>query len=143
MHSGSIDANAVAPAETNGQASSAPAAPPPPAAAVAPAAARAPFWNRVDVWTVWGSEFLNPILVKESRQALKSKQFAITFMLVLICGWVWSMFGVAWIGPSIYYGEHGATMFSGYYIIMALPMLIIVPFSAFRSLASEREDGTF
>ena len=34
-------------------------------------------------------------------------------------------------------------MMSGYYCILAFPLLVIVPFSAFRSLAAEREDGTY
>ena len=34
-------------------------------------------------------------------------------------------------------------MLCGYFIILTIPVLIIVPFSAFRSLAAEREDGTF
>jgi ABC-type transport system involved in cytochrome c biogenesis permease component len=34
-------------------------------------------------------------------------------------------------------------MLTGYILILLVPMLVIVPFSAFRSLAAEREDGTF
>ena len=52
-------------------------------------------------------------------------------------------FGVAVIGPSIYYAARGLDMFLGYYAILAVPLLVVVPFGAFRSLASEREDGTY
>ncbi len=90
----------------------------------------------------WG-ERLNPILVKEARQAMKSRQFSITFALLLICGWGWSIIGVALTYPGIYYAPTGIFMLTGYYFILALPMLLVVPFSAFRSLASEREDGTY
>jgi ABC-type transport system involved in cytochrome c biogenesis permease component len=34
-------------------------------------------------------------------------------------------------------------MVGGYYFILCVPMLLIVPFVSYRSLASEREDGTF
>ena len=44
---------------------------------------------------------LNPILVKETRQALKSKQFTITFGLLLIAVWAWTILGVAFIGPGL------------------------------------------
>ena len=44
---------------------------------------------------------LNPILVKETRQALKSSQFIITFMLLLTVAWLISVFGTVWYGPAI------------------------------------------
>ena len=34
-------------------------------------------------------------------------------------------------------------MFYGYYLILAFPLFLIVPYSAFRSLIAEREDNTF
>ncbi|MEX2142578.1 MAG: hypothetical protein WD894_25215 [Pirellulales bacterium] len=88
-------------------------------------------------------EWLNPILVKECRQALKSKQFVITFALVLLCAWLWSIAGIAILGPGVYYSFDGPEMFFGYYMILAFPLLVIVPYTAFRSLAGEREDRTF
>jgi hypothetical protein len=88
-------------------------------------------------------EWLNPILVKECRQALKSKQFVITFSLVLLCAWLWSIAGIAMLGPGVYYSFDGTEMFYGYYMILAFPLLVIVPYGAFRSLAGEREDRTF
>jgi hypothetical protein len=91
----------------------------------------------------WASDRLNPILVKETRQALKSRQFTITFGLLLICGWVWSILGVTLAGRDIWYGAPGADMFYGYFVILAFPLLVIVPFGAFRSLAGEQEDRTY
>ncbi|MEK6233921.1 MAG: hypothetical protein N2C14_04345, partial [Planctomycetales bacterium] len=88
------------------------------------------------------SDRFNPILVKEARQALKSKQFLWTFAALLVCGWGWSILGVAMIGPSVYYSSQGPDMFFGYYVILALPLLVVVPFGAFQSLAGERQDGT-
>ncbi|HEV3023285.1 MAG TPA: hypothetical protein VGX76_12495, partial [Pirellulales bacterium] len=76
-------------------------------------------------------------------QALKSRQFAVTFTLVLAFAWVWSMMGVGIIGPGIRYGAEGRQMFAGYYVILSFAVLVIVPFGAFRSLAGEREDGTY
>ncbi len=100
-------------------------------------------WERMERWLAAASERLNPILVKEARQALKSRQFALTFALVLVCAWIWSIFGVAIIGPSIYYSEHGRDLFAGYFLILLFPLLVIVPYGAFRSLAAEREDRTY
>jgi hypothetical protein len=86
---------------------------------------------------------LNPILVKETRQALKSRQFLITFALLLFLGWGWSILGIATIGPAASIGTSGAEMFMGYFGILAFPLLIVVPFGAFRSLAAEQETRTY
>jgi ABC-type transport system involved in multi-copper enzyme maturation permease subunit len=88
-------------------------------------------------------EWLNPILVKECRQALKSRQFLITFSMVLLCGWLWSIVGLALLGPGVSYSFDGPEMFYFYYLILAFPLIIIVPYGAFRSLAGEREDRTY
>ena len=47
------------------------------------------------------------------------------------------------MGPEAAYGIHGADMFAGYYVILAFPLMVIVPFGAFRSLAGEQEDRTY
>ncbi|MEZ6115063.1 MAG: hypothetical protein R3C28_00595 [Pirellulaceae bacterium] len=86
---------------------------------------------------------LNPILVKEARQALKSRQFVVTFTLLLIAAWVWTLFEVSMNMPGVYYTPLGGELMLGYYFILAVPMLVIVPFTSFRSLASEQEDGTY
>src|SRR4051794_1242587 len=96
-----------------------------------PAAGRnSPWLNRADRWVTHLNERLNPILVKEARQALKSKQFVITFMLVLLCAWGVSILILAAIGPSVNLGTYGPTMFEWYYGILAAALLIIVPFGA-------------
>ncbi|TWT34260.1 ABC transporter permease [Blastopirellula retiformator] len=100
-------------------------------------------WRRLDAWVEYGSELINPILVKETRQALKSRQFAVTFTLVLACGWAWSLLGVALNSPAIYYSANGPIMLVGYVDILLFPLIVIIPFTAFRSLAGEREDGTY
>lgn len=100
-------------------------------------------WQKWDDTLDWLSERLNPIVVKEARQALKSRQFTITFGLLLAFGACWTALGVAWNRETIFYSPAGPSLVIGYYIILAVPMLVIVPFVAFRSLAAEREDGTF
>ncbi|MEA1952557.1 MAG: hypothetical protein U9N87_14345 [Planctomycetota bacterium] len=100
-------------------------------------------WTLVERSLVWAGDRLNPILVKETRQALKSRQFMFTFGLLLFCGWIWSILGVAMIGPDIHYGAKGPEMFIGYFWILAFPLLVIVPFGAFRGLTTEKEDRTY
>lgn len=93
-----------------------------------------------------GEEFadrLNPILVKETRQALKSRQFVVTFLIVLVSCWTASFAVVAIVGPDVYYVASGPRMLYVYAMILAFPLTLIVPFSAFRSLAVEQEENTY
>lgn len=88
------------------------------------------------------SDWFNPIVVKECRQSLKSRQFFFSFTLTLLFCWLWSIFGV-WTNASQNGDLSGLTMVTGYFFILSFPLLVIVPFSAYRSLTVEREDKTF
>ena len=101
-----------------------------------------PFWQRLTSVLETAGEWLNPILVKEVRQALKSRQFSITFTLVLCLSWLWTIGGIALL-PDVAFSANGPELFFGYYIILAFPLILIVPYSAFRSLIAEREDNTY
>lgn len=85
----------------------------------------------------------NPILVKETRQALKSRQFIVTFLVVLIACWIASFAVVAIVGPDVYFVAAGAQMLLVYAVILAFPLMMIVPYTAFRSLAAEQEENTY
>lgn len=102
-----------------------------------------PWVTRMDAGLTWLGERLNPILVKEARQALKSRQFVLTFSLLLAASWFWSIFGLLISGPSAYYTPIGPMMLYGYFVVLSFPLLVVVPFSAFRSLAAEIEDRTY
>ena len=101
------------------------------------------FLQRVGNWVEVAVDRANPILVKEVRQALKSRQFVLTFLVVLIACWVASFAVVAIVGPDVYYVAEGSRMLSVYIAILAFPLVLIVPYSAFRSLAVEQEDNTY
>src|SRR5215471_6582084 len=64
-------------------------------------------------------EWLNPLLVKEVRQALKSRQFSFWFALVLAAAWIWSIAEIIHIGPAASFGANGPDLFYGYYLILA------------------------
>jgi hypothetical protein len=86
----------------------------------------------------------NPIFVKETRQALKSRQFIIAFLLLLAAGWLVSLFAVLGGGAgSLEYGDAGRGLFSAYFVVLAAAIVVVVPFGAFRSLLTEREEATF
>ncbi len=100
-------------------------------------------WRKIERQLERIADRANPILVKETRQALKSRQFISTFLLILAACWIASLGGMAIIGPQIYYAAAGSEMLLAYYAILAFPLTIIVPYSAYRSLATEQEENTY
>ncbi|MDM4013943.1 ABC transporter permease [Roseiconus lacunae] len=85
---------------------------------------------------------INPILVKETRQSLKSRQFVVTFSLILFAALAWTVAGSLSMMPQIYTSPSAPRMMIGYYAVLALPMMLVVPLAAYRSLESEIDDGT-
>lgn len=94
-------------------------------------------------WLVRVVDWANPILVKELRQSLKSKQFVVTFMLLVTVAWLVSVFGLLMFQTQVQYGPAGRYFFVGFYIALAVATLLIVPFGSFRSLQSERDFNTY
>ncbi|TWT66308.1 hypothetical protein Pla123a_47020 [Posidoniimonas polymericola] len=117
-----------------------PSEPPDPAASATSRIGRAFAW--IDQRLELVSDYINPILVKETRQALKSQQFVIWYLLLLGGCWIVTIGGLAMIGPAAYYGAFGGQLFQWYAWILSFPLLVVAPFSAFRSLASEQEENT-
>lgn len=99
--------------------------------------------SRLDRWAEWLGDHLNPLLVKEVRQALKSRQFATMFGLLLCFAWSASLIGLAAKGPDVAWEARGPNMFYVYYLALAFALLVVVPYGAFRSLAVEKEDHTY
>ena len=99
--------------------------------------------SRLDRWAEWLGDHLNPLLVKEVRQALKSRWFATMFGLLLCFAWGASLIGLAAMGPDVAWEARGPNMFYVYYLALAFALLVVVPYGAFRSLAVEQEDHTY
>jgi hypothetical protein len=87
-------------------------------------------------------DWLNPILVKETRQALKSRQFIVTFLLMLIGAWMISVFGTLTAGDSLEFGSAGRGFFILYFDVLALAIFAVIPYTAYRSLLNERDQTT-
>lgn len=99
--------------------------------------------DRISRWAEIAGDRLNPILVKETRQALKSKQFMATFAMMLIGGWLVSAFVLLWLNVGYDDRPIGKEIFPWYYTLLALTVILVVPFGAFRSLLSERDLNTY
>ncbi len=97
----------------------------------------------IDGWLSAGSEWFSAILVKETRQALKSRQFVWTFFLLLVVVATWGIFSISLsYSDSWNPAELGPTMLAGFFFILGFPLAIIIPFSTYRSLAHEYENET-
>jgi len=101
------------------------------------------FWGRVDRATERVTALLNPILPKEARQSLKSKQFLVTFFCLLAASCTWTILGIVYNAPEVYFLPTGSTMMTGYFLILSVSMFAFVPLLAFRSLAAELDEGTY
>lgn len=98
--------------------------------------------RRIDDLAEKFGDATNPILIKETRQALKSRQFVITFSVLLVAAFAWTVAGSLSLMPLIYTTPSAPRMLIGYYVVLALPMLLVVPLAAYRSLEAEIDDGT-
>jgi len=101
-----------------------------------------PWLRRLDRWSERLGDRLNPILVKETRQSLKSRQFVVTFSFLLVAALGWTVAGSLSMMPQIYTSPSAPRLLIGYYLLLALPMMLIVPLAAYRSLEAEMDDGT-
>ena len=92
----------------------------------------------------WVSDRFSSIMVKEARQSLKSYQFFITYTIVIsaVAGWTLLMFFGEMTSGRGSMEQASEALFYGYCMILGIPLCVVVPFSAFRSLAQEYEDGT-
>ena len=99
-------------------------------------------WHRCRDWL---SDLFSSIMVKEARQSLKSYQFFVTYSIVIVTVAIWTVlmfFGESTRFSQTDWEDVSRNLFHGYCVILGIPLCVIVPFSAFRSLAREYEDGT-
>jgi len=89
------------------------------------------------------SDWMNPILVKETRQALKSRSFVATFMLLLVASWLICIFGVMVLGINLQFGSPSRDFFQAFFVVLSAAVLVVIPYSAYRSLLTEQDAETY
>jgi len=99
--------------------------------------------SSADRWLIRWSGRCSPILVKETRQTLKSLQFKWTFLLLMLAIVGWTFFAIISMTPAIYFFPAGKTLLMGYLVLLLIPTIVIVPNAAYHSMASELDQGTF
>ncbi|WNG40291.1 ABC transporter permease [Archangium violaceum] len=85
---------------------------------------------------------LNPLVVKEVRQGIRSRVFWVSFGLMLLACFVLSMVAYATSRDSGLKPQ-GHGFFFAYFVCLGVVHFFIIPYSAYRSLAREREDETW
>ena len=98
--------------------------------------------HRFDNWLDRISEWGNPILVKEVRQALNGPTFLISFVILIFGTWAMTMFLVLRNLESLEFGSIGPDFFLVYAWILGFAALVVVPFTTLRSHIAEREQST-
>ena len=98
--------------------------------------------SRLDQFADRFSDRLNPLLVKEVRQALKGRLFLLTFSLLLLGAWCVSVFGVTAAGDAIYW-QSSPWLLGAYVIVLQIAVLAFVPTMAFRSMQAETDFNTW
>lgn len=93
------------------------------------------FWDRISDWA-------NPILVKEVRQAFKSRVFGFVFVLLLTVCWLISYFGTLSVGRGLEFYSYGPTFFSWYFAVLFGAIFVVVPLSLYWNMCAERLDDT-
>ncbi|MBL8901091.1 MAG: hypothetical protein JNM84_25920 [Planctomycetes bacterium] len=85
---------------------------------------------------------LNPVLVKEVRQALRGRIFRLSLALTLVAASLATTVLVL-AQPPEEAVERGVEYATTIYACLAVALMAIVPFSAFQSMGAEWEESTF
>ncbi len=95
----------------------------------------------VNSWAEQRADALNPILVKETRQVLKTKFVTVSFLIALVIAWFVSLtFAVQ---PSHPQSIQGPELFGRLVAVLVVALFFVVPYVSFRGMAAEREQHTF
>lgn len=86
------------------------------------------------------AERLNPIIVKEVRQGLRTRVFWVFFSLMLFACLVISLVAAA-VADGV--GSDGKGFFFAYFLCLGVVQFFVIPYSAYRSMAREREEETW
>lgn len=86
---------------------------------------------------------MNPVLVKELRQAQRGKVFAIALVVTLVFALLGAAMSALRIEDQRTFSESSGPMFfQSVYFFLNVAVLVVVPFQAFVSMGAERDDNT-
>lgn len=101
------------------------------------------FLDRVDARFEKWSERFNPIVVKETRQAIRSRGFLIAFLVMLALCLLGSLVLVVDNRERLHYAEIGPEFFQWYLAVLLGAICFVVPLGLFRGVVAEFDGQTF
>ena len=84
---------------------------------------------------------VNPIIVKEVRQGLRTRVFWIFFGLMLLANLFISLIFFAMSDSTA--SQHGRAAFISFFVALGLVQFFVIPYASYRSMAREAEDETW
>src|SRR5688572_7360273 len=87
-------------------------------------------------------DVLNPVLLKEVRQALRGRTFRTSLGLTLVAATLATTILVLSQDPAQVL-DSGVDYLTAIYACLAFALLAVVPFSAYQSMGAEWEESTF
>jgi ABC-type transport system involved in multi-copper enzyme maturation permease subunit len=87
------------------------------------------------------ADAVNPIVVKEVRQGLRTRVFWIFFTVMLVVNLVISLVAFAAAGDGD--TRTGQYAFLGYFVALACVQFFVIPYSSYRSMSREAEEETW
>lgn len=97
-----------------------------------------------DAFDRWGervADRVNPIVVKEVRQGLRTRVFWVFFSLMLVGCLAISLF--AWAANDGIADDTGQYAFVAYFVALGFVQFFVIPYASYRSMAREAEDETW
>jgi hypothetical protein len=88
-------------------------------------------------------ELVGPIVVKEVRQGLRAKVFAIFFAVLLAGCLMTALVAVAAVSEAVGDSTLGRDFLAAYLIGLSAVTCFVIPFTAFRSMLREQEEETW
>jgi len=99
--------------------------------------------DRAAAITASTSDRLNPILIKETRQATQSKLFSTVFLMFVAFSWIVLVFGTLSQWEYLETQPTAEAFFAWNFSLLSFAILVIVPFGSYRSLLAEQELHTY
>ncbi|MDE0894994.1 MAG: hypothetical protein OSB10_00245 [Planctomycetota bacterium] len=93
--------------------------------------------------SAWIDDRLNPVLVKEVRQALRGKQFRSAFLLTVMVSVIAAVSIVLVNSGGAEWSPIGPPFFQGIFMCLSIAVVGFVPMSTFTAMGAEWEENTY
>ncbi|MCP3102260.1 ABC transporter permease [Myxococcus sp. K15C18031901] len=93
-------------------------------------------------WEQW-SDRVNPLVIKEIRQGLRTRVFWVCFGLMLMACTLLALLAYVQSQDARDFSRAGRDFFLAFFCCLSVVHFFVIPYTAYRSLAREREEETW